>query len=334
MAHEESGGNSAGGGPLGLSPEPDATEQFARAWLARVLSLLGHSWLVTLSAIFLLVVLVSAIIGPLVLNDSAQSQDLSRRLEPPFHLSQGFMSILGTDSLGRDILARVIVGAQATLIVVIGAVVVATILGFCIGIVSGYMGGWFDSIVMRVADILMTVPSLLLALAVLFVLPDTVVTLIGVLAITSLPLNIRATRAQALEVKERTFVEAMRSIGATRRDLIFRQMAPVIVPTVLTIVVLDVAVVMLEVAGLSYLGVGLQPPSITWGLMVSDGQPYLANAWWATVFPGGAITLTAFSLCIISNYFRAAQDPLQAAAIRGNSTPTRRALRVRSMIDV
>jgi peptide/nickel transport system permease protein len=244
------------------------------------------------------------------------------------------MSILGTDSLGRDILARVIVGAQATLIVVIGAVVVATILGFCIGIVSGYMGGWFDSIVMRVADILMTVPSLLLALAVLFVLPDTVVTLIGVLAITSLPLNIRATRAQALEVKERTFVEAMRSIGATQRDLIFRQMAPVIVPTVMTIVVLDVAVVMLEVAGLSYLGVGLQPPSITWGLMVSDGQPYLANAWWATVFPGGAITLTAFSLCIISNYFRAAQDPLQAAGIRGNSTPTRRALRVRSMIDV
>lgn len=281
-----------------------------------LIAALRHQWLVSGSIVFLLILVLCALFGPAVLGKEAINQQLQNRLLPPFNLRHGFLGILGTNALGQSELSQLIVGAQLTFVVVLAAVAIAVIVGFTLGMVSAYFGGWVDAVVMRIADILMTIPSLLLALAVLFLYEGSVIVLILVLSVTCIPIMIRVTRAQGLEVRQRTFIEAARSMGARPLDIIFRQMATVILPTVMTVALLEVSVVMLGVAGLSFLGVGLQPPAVAWGIMVADGQQFLTQAWWLTVFPGGLITLTAVALLLISNYLRAAADPQQALSLR------------------
>jgi peptide/nickel transport system permease protein len=282
-----------------------------------VLASLRKQWLVNASLVYLAVMVLCAVFGPLLLGHVAGNQRLVQRLLPPFNLSHGFFDILGTDALGQSILARLIVGAQLTFIVVLAAVGISVVVGFCVGLISSYFGGWVDLVIMRIADVLMTIPTLLLALAVLYLFEGSVGMLIVVLAVTNLPIMIRATRAQGLEVRLRTFVDAARAMGAGRLNIIFSQMAIVVAPTVLTIALLEFSVIMIEVAGLSYLGVGLQPPAIAWGIMVADGQQYLTAAWWLTVFPGLIITLTAVALLLVSNYLRSLSDPLQSSSMQG-----------------
>jgi peptide/nickel transport system permease protein len=170
---------------------------------------------------------------------------------------------------------------------------------------------------MRLGDIIMTIPSLLLAQAVLYVLSPGELSLIFVLAVTRIPVFLRTTRALTLELRQRTFVEAARAMGARPLRVLRREIRPLVVPTLLTIAMLDLAIVMLAAAGLSFLGVGLQPPAISWGLMVAEGREYLTQAWWVTFFPGLAIMATAFAANVLSNHYRTATDPLQAPRRRG-----------------
>ncbi|HTJ56464.1 MAG TPA: ABC transporter permease [Devosiaceae bacterium] len=279
------------------------------------LGLLMHSPLALASALTLFVLVLVATIGAPFAQDVANMQNLRLRFFPPFSLSHGWLYVLGADALGRSMLAQLVVGARTSFIVAGAAVGLATIVGTAIGLVSGFLGGWVDAALMRISDIIVTVPSLLLALAVLFVLEPSVINLVMVLAIGRLPIYLRVSRAQTLELRERVFVEASRAIGASDFSIIWRDIRPLVMPTVLTVAMLELAMVMLAAAGLSFLGVGLQRPDVDWGTIVSEGREYLTRAWWATVFPGMAIVITALAANLLSNWLRASGDPLQATAL-------------------
>jgi peptide/nickel transport system permease protein len=204
----------------------------------------------------------------------------------------------------------------------VAAIVVAAsaIIGGAIGLISGYVGGWVDTAIMRIGDVIVTLPSLLIALAVLFVLSPSMLNLIIVLTITRIPVYMRTARAQTLAVREQVFVEASRALGARSGRIVFHDVQPLIVPTILTLAMLELAGVMLSAAGLSFLGVGLQRPSVDLGTMVSDGRSYLAVAWWATVFPGIAIAIAALAANIVSNWLRAVSNPMTSGALAASTT--------------
>jgi len=266
-----------------------------------------------LSAGWLAVLTVIAVALPPFVEIEANRQNLELRLLPPFKLEHGLPFVLGADSLGRPELLQLIMGTRTSLLVAVLAVLIAAVIGFGIGLISGFFGGWTDEVLMRIADIMHTVPSLLLALAILYVLEPSVFNLVLVLAITRIPVYLRTARAQALELRERVFVESSRSIGAGNWRIIWRDLVPMVMPTIRTVAMLEVASILLAAAGLSFLGIGLQRPDVDWGMMVADGQTYLTSAWWVTVWPGLVIVLTALAANLFSNWLRAAEDPAQSA---------------------
>jgi peptide/nickel transport system permease protein len=208
-------------------------------------------------------------------------------------------------------LARLIVASQNTVAIAGAAVILSMVVGGILGLLAGYRGGWIGEVIMRIADILMSFPSLLLALIVLYVLEPRVANLVFVLAITRVPIYVRTTRAEVLEIRERVFVTTARVMGASPSRIVWRHIAPAVVPTLVTIATLDFAYVMLAEAALSFLGLGIQPPDITWGLMVSEGRNYLGTAWWLSFWPGLAIMLTTLALNLVASWLRVLTDPMQ-----------------------
>ena len=276
-----------------------------------LLAMLWADKFAAVAALFLCLVLLCALFGPLLLGDAAGDQDLRARNAPPFTLERGFLYILGGDALGRPLLPRIVVAAQNTIMIAAGAVAASLVVGGALGLVAGYSRRIWSEVIMRVADVIMSFPSLLLAVIVLYVLEPSVLNLVLVLAITRIPIYLRTTRAEVLEVRERMFVQAAQVMGASTFRIVFRHVLPVILPTLVTIATLDFAFVMLAESALSFLGIGIQPPEITWGLMVSQGRQYLTSAWWLAFWPGLAIILTTMSLNLLSSWMRIALDPTQ-----------------------
>lgn len=263
------------------------------------------------AAAFLLLIVFFAIFGPTLFGPEATLMNLRARNTPPFSLAHGWINVLGTDSLGRSILARIIVGSHNTMTISGAAVLCSMTIGGILGLIAGFRGGWVGTFILRAADIVMSFPSLLLALIVLYVLGASVINVIVVLAITRIPLYLRTSRAEVLEIRERMFVTAARVMGARPRRLVWRHIAPLVMPTMITLATLDFAFVMLAESSLTFLGLGIQPPEITWGLMVAEGRAYLATAWWMSFWPGVAITLATMSLNLLSNWVRIVTDPVQ-----------------------
>ena len=222
------------------------------------------------------------------------------------------MYILGADALGRRILPRIIVAAQNTIGVAAAAVAVAMVAGGVLGLIAGYSGGWLGTLIMRFADIIMSFPSLLLAVVILYMFEPRVANLVLVLAITRMPVYIRTTRAEVLEIRERMFVNAARVLGAStaahRRCATSRRWC---VPTLITVATSTSPSSCSPSPRLSFLGIGIQPPEVTWGLMVAQGRNYLNSAWWLAFFPGLAIMLTTLALNLLSGWVRIATDPQQ-----------------------
>lgn len=277
----------------------------------QILAMLWRDKFALLAAIFLLIVIGCALIGPWLIENEATRQNLRGRNAPPFDFSKDFLFWLGGDALGRPLLARIIVAAQNTMMVAAGAVACALVIGTTLGLIAGYSSRWTSQVVMRLADIIMSFPSLLLAVIVLYMLAPSVSNLIIVLAITRIPIYLRTSRAEVLEIRERMFVQAARVMGASTPRIVFCHILPMVLPTLVTIATLDFAFVMLAESALSFLGIGIQPPEITWGLMVSQGRPYLTTAWWLSFWPGLAIILTTLSLNLLSSWMRTALDPVQ-----------------------
>jgi peptide/nickel transport system permease protein len=284
-------------------------------WWHSLYGSLAHDKLALVAAVYLLCLVIVLVLGTIFLQDLAVAQDLQQRNLAPFSLSHGFQYILGSDSLGRSVAGRIIIGGARTLSVSVGTVIVAMCIGTLVGIAAGYKGGILDSLVMRVADVSLAFPGILLAVVLLYIFPPSTWTVIVVLVVNRLPLYARVSRAETLEVRQRLFVSAARVLGAGDFRIMRKHILPIILPTILTVATLDMAVVMLLESSLSFLGMGVQPPGISWGLMVSDGRRYLRAAWWLTFFAGLAIVLTAIAVSLVSNWLRVVLDPVQAARL-------------------
>jgi peptide/nickel transport system permease protein len=281
-----------------------------RPW-HQALLLLRRDKFALVSALYLGLMVLCAILGPALLEDAATRMNLRGRNAPPFTLDQGWLYLLGADSLGRSILARIVVAAQNTLAVAAAAVALALAIGGTLGLIAGYRGGWAGEVIMRAADVIMSFPSLLLAVVVLYMFEPRVANLVLVLAVTRIPVYLRTTRAEVLEIRERMFVAAARVMGASPPRIVLRHVAPIVLPTLITVATLDFAFVMLAESALSFLGIGIQPPEITWGLMVAQGRNYLQIAWWLAFWPGLAIMLTTLALNLLAGWLRIATDPVQ-----------------------
>jgi peptide/nickel transport system permease protein len=287
------------------------TPSAPRSGLRTVLAMLWRDKFATAAVIFLLLMILCAIFGPALLGEAATRQNLRGRNLAPFNFEQGWLMFLGADALGRPLLARIVVAAQNTLMIAAGAVALSATIGAGLGLVAGYGPRWAGTAIMRLADVIMSFPSLLLAVIVLYMLSPSVGNVILVLAITRIPIYLRTTRAEVLEIRERMFVQAAQVMGASSTRIVLRHILPMVIPTLVTIATLDFAFVMLAESALSFLGIGIQPPEITWGLMDAQGKQYLANAWWLAFWPGLAIILTTLSLNLLSNWLRNALDPAQ-----------------------
>lgn len=281
-----------------------------------VLSLLWADKFATAAAIFLLIVAITCLVGPYLIGNAANALNLAGRNAPP-SFDKGFLYVLGGDNLGRSLLARIIVGAQTTLAVALSAVITSVVIGALLGLIAGYRGGLVSDLIMRVTDMIMSFPSLLTALVVLYVLGPSVTNLVIVLAITRIPVYLRTTRAEVMEVRSRVFVTAAVAMGASSARVILKHIVPIILPTLLTIAAVDFAAVIITESGLSFLGLGVQAPDFTWGSMVATGRNYISRAWWLSFWPGLAIMLTALSLNILSNWLRIATDPQQRWRLEG-----------------
>ena len=273
--------------------------------------LLARDPLALCSAAWLLFMVVCMVFGPEWLGKAATDINLRGRNAPPGSLEHGWLMMLGGDALGRSMLARLVVASRNTLTVAFTSVIVAMIVGGALGLIAGYVGRGVGNLIMRLSDVVQSFPSLLLAVVVLYMLEPRVANLIIVLAVTRIPSYLRVTRAEVLEIRERGFVDAARSMGGSRTHILWRHVIPIVAPTLMTIMTVDFAIVMLAESGLSFLGIGIQPPEITWGLMVAQGRNYLSQAWWLAFFPGLAIMATTLSANLLSNWLRLVTDPVQ-----------------------
>jgi peptide/nickel transport system permease protein len=238
---------------------------------------------------------------------------LGARLAPPTWtglLSPG-PHPFGTDQLGRDILSRIVYGSRTTLLIASGAVILGGIVGVTLGIVAGYLRGWVDSILMRLVDIQLALPLMLLALLVVAALGPSTTNLVIVLALTSWIRYARIVRGQVLAVREREFVLSARAIGASTGRIMFRHILPNILTPALVVATLELARVIIMDAALSFIGLGVQPPAPSWGRMLADGRTYMTSAWWIVTFPGLAIVLTVLSVNLVGDWLRDYFDPRQ-----------------------
>lgn len=259
--------------------------------------------------IVLVVTFVSVFAGYLAPYDPAII-DPTKILKPPFWLDGGSTAnVLGTDNLGRDILSRIIYGSRVSLLVGVASVILAGIIGVFVGLVAGYYGGWLDTVLMRLVDSFLSIPNILFALVFLSVFGPSVPTLIIVLGITNWVAYARIVRGETLSIKEREFVKAARSIGVKNNKIIGRHVLPNVISSFIVISTLSVATTIILEASLSFLGLGVQPPTVSWGGILSDGRDYLATSWWLATFPGIAITVTVLGIIFLGDWLRDVLDP-------------------------
>jgi len=270
-----------------------------------VLRFVWHHKLVSLSFLVLAVAVLSALLVTWISPFDPYSQDLGMRNQPPMTPNpEGGVHLLGTDPLGRDELARVMLGGRVSLTVALASVLVSGILGTTVGLVAGYYRNWFDDVVGRLVDLQMSVPSLLIALLVLYVLGPSFLNVVLVLAVTRWMVYARVSRGLMLSMREELFVEAARGLGASSPRIILRHMLPNLLGPLLVLATLELAVMMLTEASLSFLGLGIQPPESSWGLMLAEGREYLTISPWLVAVPGLAILLTTLSVNIIATWLR------------------------------
>lgn len=273
-------------------------------------SMLTSRWAL-IGMLILLVVTFVAIFGPWLAPFDPNRQNIMMRLLEPGQDGAGDLTYwLGSDQLGRDVLSRLLYGARVSLLVGVAAIVVGGTIGTVAGLVSGYYGGWIDDVIMRLGDIQLAFPFILLAIMFLVVLGPGLVNIILVLGIGQWITYARIVRAQTLSLREKEFVEAARAMGDSTFSILFRTILPNIIAPLTVIASFNVAGVILSEAALSFLGLGVPPDVPTWGSMLSESRDHLlSNKWWMAVFPGLAIVFTVLAFNIIGDWLRDFLDP-------------------------
>ena len=256
------------------------------------------------------VVVITAVGAAWVTPFDPVEQDIGERLKPPGSRDGvGHAHLLGTDHLGRDILARIVFGARPALMVGFAAVAISGVLGMAAGLVSGYFGGRIDDLLMRLADIQLAFPFILLAIAVIGVLGPSLPTIIIVIGVSSWVVYARVVRATVLSLREREFVQAAQALGSRDGRILIRHVLPNVFTPWLVVATLDMARVIVIESALSFLGLGVQPPTPTWGGMLADGRVYISTAWWLATFPGLAILVTVLGINLFGDGLRDTLDP-------------------------
>ena len=299
-------------------PSSAATESVAlappRPWAEREWAVLLGRLIRRRTALFGLaavaIVILAALFAPALSPFDPLEQDISQRLkEPGWQDAQGQAHALGTDHLGRDILARIIYGSRIALMVGLSAVLISGLLGMAIGLIAGYFGGRVDDFFMRLADIQLAFPFILLAIAVIGVLGPSLPVIIVVIGVSSWVVYARVVRGAVLSLREREFVQAARALGSRDGRVLLRHILPNAFTPWLVVATLDMARVIVIESALSFLGLGVQPPTPTWGGMLADGRVYLSTAWWLATFPGLAILMTVLGINLFGDGLRDTLDP-------------------------
>lgn len=261
-----------------------------------------------------------ALVGPVLYDFDPVASNLLARLVPPLSSSaDGTFYLFGTDQLGRDLLGQVIVGARVTLTVAAGTVMLGLVVGAPLGMISGYSGGWIDMLIMRVGDMQLAIPPIILALLMIVVLGPSVTTLIVALAITRWVVFARVARSAALVAAARPFVDAARVSGLSSRRILFAHIARFTVSSLLVVATLQVGLVVLAEAAISFLGLGAPPTQPSWGLIIANGRSVLVTAWWISTIPGLALSLLVVSVAVFGDELR---DRLETAPDREIEAPT------------
>lgn len=288
-----------------LDPNPASRRQarFGQAYLSWLR--LRRNPLAVIGLVIAALLVLTAIFAPLLAPHDPIAQNLSDRFMPPGTPGH----LLGTDEFGRDILSRIIYGSRITLYIVGLVVLTAPVAGLIIGTVAGYFGGWTDRILMRITDIFLAFPKLILALALVAVLGPGMVNAVLAIALTSWPPYARVARAETLTVRNSDYIAAVRLQGAGPIRIIWGHVIPMCLPSVIIRVTLDMAGVILTAAGLGFLGLGVQPPLPEWGMMISAGRKYLFEQWWVATMPGLAIFIVSLGFNLLGDGLRDVLDP-------------------------
>jgi peptide/nickel transport system permease protein len=289
---------------------PETVRAERREWLV-FLRRLAARRTALFGLVVVLAVVVTAVAAPLLSPFDPIEQDLGDlRLKPPgFRDAEGRLHPLGTDHLGRDLLARVIHGARPALLVGFAAVVISGVIGMAAGLVAGYFGGRLDDVLMRLADVQLAFPFILLAIAVIGVLGPSLGTIIVVIGVSSWVVYARIVRSAVLTLREREFVQAALALGGGDGRIVLRHILPNALTPWLVVATLDMARVIVIESALSFLGLGVQPPTPTWGGMLADGRVYISTAWWLATFPGLAILVTVLGINLFGDGLRDTLDP-------------------------
>lgn len=257
--------------------------------------------------------LVIAVIGPLFIDyDPVHTPLKDRLLSPGSHTSTG-TAWLGTDGVGRDVLAQIVYGARTSMLIGALTVLVSCVVGICVGVVAGYARGWVDAVLARVIDVLLAFPGILLVIVIAGAFDRGVLVVVVALAAAGWISFARVTRAVALSLRERAWVDAARVMGVPRREIIARHVLPFAIGPVVAMATLEFALIVLAEAGLSFLGIGLPTTTVSWGQTIASGKQYLETAWWISTLPGIALSLLIISVGILG-------DQLTARYGRGRRT--------------
>lgn len=267
--------------------------------------------LVLVAFLMLAAIVVCALIPGTLAPHPPNQQEITQRLLPPSWMERGNAEhLLGTDQLGRDLFSRVIHGARISLIVGLSALLISGIVGVAVGLFAGYYRGWLDDWIMRLADVQLAIPYVLLAIAIIAVIGPSNLNVVVVLAVNGWVVYARLARGQALSLREQEFVQAYRALGARDWRILLQHILPNLLSAVIVVASLELAGIITLESSLSFLGLGIQPPTVSWGYMLADGRTYLlGGAWWVVTFPGLAITATILSINILADWLRDVLDP-------------------------
>jgi peptide/nickel transport system permease protein len=278
--------------------------------LHRVIRFIRRAALPLVGGVILLLIITSALATPLISPFDPYRQELRSRLQTPGWVDKaGRSHLLGTDQLGRDILTRVTLAARLSLGIGFLAVTGSGLLGVVLGLVSGFYGGYFDDVIMRLADLQLALPLILLALAVVALLGPSITNVVIVFVVTGWPIFARTVRASTLSLRQREFIEAARCLGCPNVRILTRHILPNVARPLIVIASFELGKVIIYESSLGFLGMGAQPPTPTWGNMMAEGRPYLETAWWLVFFPGIALVLTAAAANYIGDGINEFFDP-------------------------
>ena len=288
-----------------LSDTPASRRQAACGLAYRRWRRFARNPISLIGLVILLMLIVAAIFGPALAPHDPYAQELANRLVPPGAPNH----LLGTDALGRDIFSRLIYGARITLSIAVLVVVLVVPVGLAVGTLSGFLGGWVDTVLMRLTDIALAFPKIVLALALAAALGPGVINAVIAISITAWPAYARLARAETLRLVQSDFIHAARLQGASNRRLLLKYIVPLCSSSVIVRATLDMAGIILTVAGLGFLGLGAQPPSPEWGFMVASGRNVLIDAWWVATVPGLAILMVSLAFNLLGDGLRDVFDP-------------------------